>query len=324
MALKILVADDSPTIQKVIKIALSRFLVEVVSVTDYNEALEELNQTKFDAMITDAGLSGTKGPADFQAFLKTGRNTQLPILILVGSYESVDESTFVAAGLTHFMRKPFESSDVVQTLTKLLKTELPINSARPPTDPGQIRPPEAYVRPPQPTILSHEYPTPPPPGPRQSVVTTPPGQITNPGIESALATPPPVPTPQQIPSPMMRPSSLVTSQNEIPPFIPSHGEMTPPPPPPPAEPRRGQKAFSADDVLAPMRAAAAEQAQKLQSNQAVNPTKAPQVSDAETKQLMRQVLLEYCEKHFATLAREVITAEIRRLTEERTKQLSDT
>ena len=122
MGRRILVADDSSTIQKVIKIAFSPFEVDILEAASYIEALAAVGRGAPDVLIIDASLPGARGPQDF-AKLKADAGGA-PLLLLVGTYEAVDEVAFRNAGFEQILKKPFESSDIVATVDRLLGGDL--------------------------------------------------------------------------------------------------------------------------------------------------------------------------------------------------------
>ncbi len=122
---RILVADDSSTIQKVIKIALSRHPLEIVEAGSYLEALTAVAAQPPALLIIDASLPGARGPEDFAKLAAEAHGA--PLLLLVGTYDSVDEGAFRQAGFQQFLKKPFESIDIVQAVEGLLG----------PTEPGR-------------------------------------------------------------------------------------------------------------------------------------------------------------------------------------------
>ena len=118
MSRRILVADDSSTIQKVIKIALSRHTFDIVEAGTYLEALTASQRTQPSMLILDASLPGARGPADFAKLAQEAQGA--PILLLVGTYDSVDEGAFRQAGFQNFLKKPFESGDIVAQVDSML------------------------------------------------------------------------------------------------------------------------------------------------------------------------------------------------------------
>ncbi|MEZ4743384.1 MAG: response regulator [Bdellovibrionota bacterium] len=115
MAVKVLVADDSATIQKVIKIAFSRYPVRVVEASSYHEAMNSAGSLNPDLCIVDASLVGTSTPDDFVRLRKAAG--ECPMLLLLGSYEKIDESRFYPLGLSQFIRKPFDTNDLIKKIS---------------------------------------------------------------------------------------------------------------------------------------------------------------------------------------------------------------
>lgn len=122
MSRRILVADDSSTIQKVIKIAFARHHVEIVEASSFIEALASVVRQGPDLIVVDASLPGAKGPEDFAKLAKGARDA--PVLLLFGSYDAVDEALFRQAGFPHTLKKPFESGDLVALADRLLGGQL--------------------------------------------------------------------------------------------------------------------------------------------------------------------------------------------------------
>ena len=122
MAIRMIVADDSATIQKVIKIALSQFDVEIFESRSFVEALSKVGADPLDIIVADANLSGVGDAADFSRLREQASG--VPILMLVGSYESIDEEAFRAEGFEHLLKKPFESHEIVAKVDELTEGRL--------------------------------------------------------------------------------------------------------------------------------------------------------------------------------------------------------
>lgn len=117
--MKLLVADDSTTIQKVIELAFEGHGVSLVFVSSYLELLSEVGKAKYDGLICDANLTGTGGVADFSKLLEVGGD--LPTVLLRGSYDHIDEEVFRGAGFQNFLKKPFDADVMVSTVKNLLQ-----------------------------------------------------------------------------------------------------------------------------------------------------------------------------------------------------------
>jgi len=114
----ILLADDSVTIQKVIELTFMDQDYEVVAVGDGDEALERLEQIDPDVVIADVHMPGASG------YDVARRSKQLhpssPVLVLVGTFEPFDEAEVEAAGADGYLKKPFDSQELLQRVAELL------------------------------------------------------------------------------------------------------------------------------------------------------------------------------------------------------------
>jgi CheY-like chemotaxis protein len=123
MVCRILVADDSSTIQKVIRIGLAGIPCDIKSVGSYAEALKAVDSERFDLLIADAGLPGITSVIDFTKL--TERMQTAPMILLIGSYDVVREVDLRTAGIENIIRKPFSPSDLPQMVQKLIGTPPP-------------------------------------------------------------------------------------------------------------------------------------------------------------------------------------------------------
>lgn len=108
---RLLVIDDSTTIQKVVQLAFAKLDLDVSFASSFLEATNEVNSRPPNVVIADSTLPGMKGPEDYSNLRRKLGST--PFIILIGSYDGVSEDGFRSYGFDHFLRKPFEASDLV-------------------------------------------------------------------------------------------------------------------------------------------------------------------------------------------------------------------
>ena len=98
MAQRLLLADDSITIQKVIELTFADEKIDVVAVSDGEQAIARLVSEPFDIVLADVGMP-VKDGFDVAAFVK-GHPTlgHLPVILLTGAFESVDDAKVSAVG----------------------------------------------------------------------------------------------------------------------------------------------------------------------------------------------------------------------------------
>ena len=128
MPAKILIADDSSTIQKFIRMALSSYDISIFTSSNLAEARSVLSLEKLDALIIDSCLPGVGQPSEIMDLIND--YSGLSTLVLVGSFEGSSTQDLSQTGLGHILRKPFEPKVLVESLALLVpelseKTEPP-------------------------------------------------------------------------------------------------------------------------------------------------------------------------------------------------------
>jgi CheY-like chemotaxis protein len=121
---KLLLADDSVTIQKVVNLTFADEGIEVISVGDGDSAMEKILETSPDLIMVDVNMPGLNGYEICEKLRnsETFRNT--PVILLVGSFEPFDEDEAKRVGADDYLTKPFQSiRQLVQKVTALLTEE---------------------------------------------------------------------------------------------------------------------------------------------------------------------------------------------------------
>lgn len=113
MTSKVLVADDSLTIQKVINITLANSGYELVECLNEQDLLNKVESNSFDLVLLDFNLSDTTTGYDLSKKIKA-KNPRAAIVVMLGTFDSVDESQFKNSGITDKIIKPFESSKFIK------------------------------------------------------------------------------------------------------------------------------------------------------------------------------------------------------------------
>ena len=106
---KLLLADDSATIQKVIDLTFADEGVQVVSVSSGQEAIDRLLETKPDVVLADVFMPSPNG-YEVCEYVKTNEQFKhIPVVLLVGSFEPFDEAEARRVGADDILTKPFQS-----------------------------------------------------------------------------------------------------------------------------------------------------------------------------------------------------------------------
>ncbi len=95
----LLLADDSVTIQRVIELTFADEDIQVVAVSDGDQAIERLEATTPDIVLADIGMPGRNGYEVAQFMRRTPRLAHIPVVLLTGAFEPVDQERAAAGRL---------------------------------------------------------------------------------------------------------------------------------------------------------------------------------------------------------------------------------
>ena len=120
MSQTLLVADDSLTIQRVIQLALANEDLDVVSVTSGEQPIEEIESNPPALVLADTRMPNRSG-YEIAEFLNSRPSHQaIPVVLMTGAFEPLDEQRAKAAGCVSVLVKPFEPEKLVTTVRELL------------------------------------------------------------------------------------------------------------------------------------------------------------------------------------------------------------
>jgi CheY-like chemotaxis protein len=125
-AKKILVADDSLTIQKVIRLALSGDGYEIQTVSNGKEALEQASLFRPDIFIIDVSLPVFDAYQVREHLMNKPDLKNIPVILMSSAFEKVDENRSRKLGFAGHLIKPFDPSHLRSTLLSV-STSAPVN-----------------------------------------------------------------------------------------------------------------------------------------------------------------------------------------------------
>jgi CheY-like chemotaxis protein len=121
---KLLLADDSPTVQKVISLTFGDEGFEVVTVGDGAKALAALEADPPDVLLADVHMPGPNGLELCERVRQSERLRHIPVVLLVGTFEPFNEAEARRVGADTVLTKPFQSiRDLVSKVGSLLGGE---------------------------------------------------------------------------------------------------------------------------------------------------------------------------------------------------------
>jgi CheY-like chemotaxis protein len=141
MGKKILLADDSITIQKVIELTFSDEDFEVVTVGNGRLAVEKVQDVRPDLVLCDIIMPEKDGYEVCDFIKKTPSLAHIPVLLLTGAFEPFDQDRASRVGCDGFLAKPFEPQTLIAKVKDLLsqagtRTVAPTRTAAPPPPPA--------------------------------------------------------------------------------------------------------------------------------------------------------------------------------------------
>jgi CheY-like chemotaxis protein len=117
---KLLLADDSVTIQRVIELTFADEDIAVTAVGDGQQAIARVQAEPPDIVLADVGMPERDG-YEVAAFIKGDpKLAHIPVLLLTGAFEPVDEVRARAVGCDGVLVKPFEPQMVISRVRDLL------------------------------------------------------------------------------------------------------------------------------------------------------------------------------------------------------------
>ncbi len=139
---KLLLADDSVTVQKVIELTFADEGVEVISVGDGEQAIERVEELIPDVVLVDVFMPGFSG-YEVCEYIKTSEQLKhIPVMLLVGSFEPFDEAEARRVGANDILTKPFQSIrrliEKVGVLVSSKPPETEVPTADLPAPPEQV------------------------------------------------------------------------------------------------------------------------------------------------------------------------------------------
>ncbi|MCY4380358.1 MAG: response regulator [Proteobacteria bacterium] len=118
--MRILLADDSSAIQKVMKLSLGRVGYDVDVVTQLTSFKKKLADHTFDLLIVSGALAGTKTISELKKITHNLGYESPKVLVLTGSYDSLQAQDFKQAGFSQVLAKPFSKEHVVSKVAALV------------------------------------------------------------------------------------------------------------------------------------------------------------------------------------------------------------
>jgi CheY-like chemotaxis protein len=125
MPYTLLLADDSSTIQRIVELTFAGEDISVVAFSDGEHAIASLDRAVPDIVLADVGMPGRSGYEVSRYIKNSPPLAHIPVLLLTGAFEPLDQAKALEAGCDGILIKPFEPQFVINRVKELLKKSQP-------------------------------------------------------------------------------------------------------------------------------------------------------------------------------------------------------
>jgi CheY-like chemotaxis protein len=120
VAKKILLADDSLTIQKVVELTFSDGEYELFCVSNGQRALDRVAEEAPDLILADVVMPEKNGYEVCEAIKANPATARIPVVLLSGTFEPFDRERAERLGCDAIVSKPFDSQQLLRQVEALL------------------------------------------------------------------------------------------------------------------------------------------------------------------------------------------------------------
>src|SRR6266480_8002584 len=125
MPKRILLADDSITIQKVVELTFSDGDYEVTAVNNGAKAIQKLAEMRPDVILSDIIMPEKNGYEVCEYVKSHPEYRTIPVVLLTGTFEPFDPDRADKAGCDAVVTKPFESQSLIHKVEELIEHAKP-------------------------------------------------------------------------------------------------------------------------------------------------------------------------------------------------------
>jgi CheY-like chemotaxis protein len=138
MAKKILLADDSITIQKVVELTFSDGDYEVTAVNNGAKAIQKLAEMRPDIILSDIIMPEKNGYEVCEYVKSHPEYRNIPVILLTGTFEPFDPDRADKAGCDAVVTKPFESQSLIHKVEELIQQSQTAAANAPEPEPAAL------------------------------------------------------------------------------------------------------------------------------------------------------------------------------------------
>src|SRR5262245_27765837 len=125
----ILLADDSPTIRRLVTHTFADADFKIVEVSNGDAAIKSFEETKPHLVMADIYMPGKNGYEVCAYVRHHAALNSTPVILLVGAFDAFDEERAKRSGATANITKPFEPGALIDLVKSVLRTAAEAESA---------------------------------------------------------------------------------------------------------------------------------------------------------------------------------------------------
>jgi CheY-like chemotaxis protein len=119
----ILLADDSPTIRRLVRQTFADSDFEIVEASNGDAAIKALEEIRPHVVLADIYMPGKNGYQVCAYVRNQPELSQIPVVLLVGAFDAFDEQSARQVGATANITKPFEPGALVELVLSIMLPE---------------------------------------------------------------------------------------------------------------------------------------------------------------------------------------------------------
>jgi DNA-binding response OmpR family regulator len=121
--LKILIIDDEPLIREVVKLALDHADFDAVALESPKLAMTVIKQSKPDLVLMDLYMPELNGLDLVRALQADAATKRIPVIVMTGSNETIDNISAIQAGAFEYVAKPISAQALIEKIRRVLRLE---------------------------------------------------------------------------------------------------------------------------------------------------------------------------------------------------------
>jgi two-component system, chemotaxis family, chemotaxis protein CheY len=121
----LLIVDDSPTIRRMVKVALAPLAMDTVEAASGLEAIERLAVAPINLMVLDLNMPDMHG-LEVLGFVRANQKFHnIPIIVLTTRGDAASRDAAAQAGATRYLTKPFKPETLLTEARQALDAPVP-------------------------------------------------------------------------------------------------------------------------------------------------------------------------------------------------------